>query len=41
MLQIRQKEMSKKLKFVLMVNSNIKFMEYEIDFQLKPEDETH
>ena len=29
------KEMSEKLKFALMVNSNIKFMEYVIDFQLK------
>ena len=24
-----------------MVNSNIKFMEYEIDFQLKPQDVNH
>jgi len=29
------KEMSEKLKFALMVNPNIKFMEYVIDFQLK------
>ncbi len=35
------KEMSEKLKFALMVNSNIKFMEYVIDFQLKPQDVIH
>ena len=35
------KEMSDKLKFALIVNSNIKFMEYEIDFQLKTHDVVH
>jgi len=34
-------ELSEKLKFALMVNSNIKFMEYEIDFHLKPHDVIH
>jgi len=33
--------MSDKLKFALLVDSNIKFMEYVIDFQLKTNEVIH